>query len=211
MLEPVKLMYPDRAAAARFIGFTVMDQAGKHTGLFKQGDWLTVVYDIEVRAEIENFSCGIVYRDDRGFFLHSKHLFQDDVRKLRHAIAGERLRATVSSRLDLNAGSYTLGLDLISIPDLAFKDGKLTFADFDLHHQRICCTPGIFTFTVSFNPDRQGAEFSPRTIRSCKSNDPRTSQKLTRTELVQLFLARRSCNQTGTYIRPPLWPGVYLA
>ena len=159
-LEPIKSMYPNQDAAARFIGFAVMDRAGKHTGFFRQGDWLTVVYDIEVRAEIENISCGIVYRDDRGFFLHSKYLFQDDVRKLRHARVGERLRATISSRLDLNAGNYTLGLDLVSIPDFAFTDGKLTFADFDLHHQRICGTPGIFAFTVSFNSHLQAAEFS---------------------------------------------------
>ena len=160
VLEPIKAMTPNRDAAARFIGFKVMDQEGEHTGFFRQGDWLTVVYDIEVRTEIENFSCGIVYRDDRGFFLHSKYLFQDDVRKLHHAKAGERLRATISSRLDLNAGHYTLGLDLISIPDLAFTDGKLTFAAFDLHQQRICTTAGLFAFTVSFNAHRYGAEFS---------------------------------------------------
>jgi lipopolysaccharide transport system ATP-binding protein len=160
LLEPVNAMTPNQDAAARFIGFKVMDQDGEHTGIFRQGDWLTVVYDIEVRAEIENLSCGIVYRDDRGFFLHSKYLFQNDMRKLRHARAGERLRATISSRLDLNAGHYTLGLDLIAIPDLAFVDGKLTFAAFDLHQQRICTTPGLFAFTVSFNADRHGAEFT---------------------------------------------------
>jgi lipopolysaccharide transport system ATP-binding protein len=159
-LEPVKPMYPNRGAAARFIGFTVMDQAGKHTGFFRQGDWLTVIYDIDVRSVIENLSCGIVFRDDRGFFLHAKYLFQDDVRKLRNASAGERLRATISSRLDLNAGSYTLGLDLISLPDFAIKDGKLTFADFDFHRRQVCSTPGIFAFTVSFNSDREGAEFT---------------------------------------------------
>ena len=158
--EPVKRMYPDQDAAARFIQFAVIDQWGKHTGLFRQGEWLTIVYDIEVRAEIENISCGIVFRDDRGFFLHAKYLFQDDLRKLRHAKAGERLRATVSSRLDLNAGNYTLSLDLISIPDRSFTDGKLTLAAFDLHRERLCSTPEIFAFTVSFNSERQGAEFS---------------------------------------------------
>jgi hypothetical protein len=80
--------------------------------------------------------------------------------KLRHVKTGERLRATASLRLDMNAGNYTLGLDLVSIPDLAFTDGKLTFASFDLHNQHICGTPGIFAFTVSFNSRRQGAEFS---------------------------------------------------
>jgi lipopolysaccharide transport system ATP-binding protein len=160
VLEPIKAMTPNRDAAARFIGFKVMDQEGEYTGFFRQGDWLTVVYDVEIRADIENFSCGIVYRDDRGLFLHSKYLFQDDVRKLRHAKAGERLRATISSRLDLNAGHYTLGLDLIAIPDLAFTDGKLTFAAFDLHQQRICTTAGLFAFTVSFNAHRHGAEFT---------------------------------------------------
>ncbi|MBV8215808.1 MAG: ABC transporter ATP-binding protein [Verrucomicrobia bacterium] len=159
-LEPVKSMHPNRDAAARFLGFAVMDQAGKHTGFFRQGDWLTIIYDIEVRAEIENLSCGIVYRDDRGFFLHAKYLFQDDVRKPRNVKVGERLRATISSRLDVNAGSYTLGLDLISVPDLAFEDGKLTFAAFELHHRRVCTTPGLFAFTVSFNPEREGAEFT---------------------------------------------------
>jgi lipopolysaccharide transport system ATP-binding protein len=59
VLEPVKSMHPDREAAARFVGLAVLDKEGKHTGLFRQGDWLTVVYDIEVRAEIENLSCGI--------------------------------------------------------------------------------------------------------------------------------------------------------
>ena len=86
--------------------------------------------------------------------------FRKTSTKLRHVKTGERLRATVSSRLDLNAGSYTLGLDLVSIPDIAFTDGKLTFATFELHHQHICGTPGIFAFTVSFNSHRQGAEFS---------------------------------------------------
>jgi lipopolysaccharide transport system ATP-binding protein len=160
VLEPVTLMYPNKEAAARFIGFVVVNQEGERTESFRQGDWLTVIYDIEVRAEIENISCGVMYRDDRGFFLHGKYLFQDDVRKLRYARAGERLRATISSRLDFNAGSYTLGLDLVSVPDLAFSDGKLTFAAFELHHQRICSTQGIFAFTVSFNSDRHGAEFS---------------------------------------------------
>jgi lipopolysaccharide transport system ATP-binding protein len=160
VLEPVKLMHPNRDAAARFIGFAVTDKNGQHTGLFKQGEWLTVLYEIEVRAEIENLSCGISIRDDRGVFLHSKYVFQDDINALRCVKAGDRLRATISLRLDLNAGDYTLGLDLVSVPNQAMAEGKLTFAAFDLHHQRICGTPGIFAFAVGFNADRQGAEFS---------------------------------------------------
>ncbi len=43
-------------------------------------------------TEIENLSCGIVIRDDRGVFLHEKHLFQADILKLRGVKSGERQR-----------------------------------------------------------------------------------------------------------------------
>jgi lipopolysaccharide transport system ATP-binding protein len=160
VLEPVKTMHPSRDAAARFLGFAVLDEEGKQTAFFRQGEWLTVIYDIAVRADIENLCCGIIIHDDHGVYLHGKYLFQADVLKLRHVHAGERLRATISFRLDVGAGNYTLSLDLISVPEAAFKGRQLAFADFDLQHQRVCGTGAVFAFSVGFNSGHLGSEFS---------------------------------------------------
>jgi hypothetical protein len=54
-------------------------------------------------------------------------------------------------------GAAHRNLDLISIPDRSFTDGKLTLAAFDLHRERLCSTPEIFAFTVGFNSERQGS------------------------------------------------------
>jgi ABC-type polysaccharide/polyol phosphate transport system ATPase subunit len=159
LFEPIPGMYPADQAAV-FVRFVVLDHEGNKTALFRQGEWLTVIYDIEVRTDLENVNCGIVIRDDRGVFLHSKYLFQDDVLKLRPAKAGERLRAKISIKLDISAGSYTLSFDLVSIPGSAFTHGRLSFASYDQNHERLCGTSAIFAFSVTFNTLRLGSEFS---------------------------------------------------
>jgi hypothetical protein len=121
---------------------------------------MTVIFDIEVETDIENLSSGVLLRDDRGVFLHSKYLFQADASAQRNAKAGTKFRAAHSLRLDLNAGKYTVALDLFSVPAEAFQEGKLTLPAFDLRHQPVCSTGSIFAFTVRFNTEREGAQFS---------------------------------------------------
>ena len=49
---------------------------------------------------------------------------------------------------------------MFSIPKQAIREGKLSFAEFDQHHMNVCGTDAIASFTVSFNPERQGSNFS---------------------------------------------------
>ena len=159
-LTPVTKMYPDEDAMARFTGYVVLDHEGNVTALFQQSDWLTVLFEVEVRADLENLSCGITLRDQRGAFLLCKHQFQIDHLSLRHFRAGENFRATISLCLNITPGNYTLDLDLVSIPQEAFRDGKLSYADFDQFNQRVCSTHELFAFAVGFNTHREGCEFS---------------------------------------------------
>jgi lipopolysaccharide transport system ATP-binding protein len=159
-LSPVTKMHPDEDAMARFSGYVVLDQEGNTTALFQQGDWLAILFEVEVRADLENLSSGITLRDQRGALLLCKHQFQIDHLSLRDVRAGENFRATISLCLNLTPGNYTLDLDLISIPHNAFQDGRLSFADFDQFSERICSTHELFAFAVGFNTRREGSEFS---------------------------------------------------
>ena len=159
-LSPITSMIPKEGAVARFIGFAVFDEHGKAAELFRQGEWLKLICQIEALDEIENLSFGLVLRDDRAVFLHTKHLFQADASQLRDVKPGERFRGSFALRLDVGPGRYTLALDMLSIPHTAFKEGKLAFPDFDELHRRVGSTGELFAFTVSFNPERAGAEFS---------------------------------------------------
>ena len=159
-LSPVTKMHPNEDAMARFTGYVVLDHEGNVTALFQQSEWLTVLFEVEVKADLENLSSGFVLRDNRGALLLCKHQFQMDQLTLRDVSAGENFRATISIGLNLTPGNYTLDLDLVSIPHIAFRDGKLSFADFDQFNQRVCSTHELFAFAVGFNTHREGSEFS---------------------------------------------------
>ena len=159
-LSPITKMHPDEDAMARFSGYVVLDQEGNTTALFQQGDWLAVLFEVEVRADLENLSCGITLRDHRGALVLCKHQFQIDYLTLRDVKAGENFRATISVCLNLTPGNYTLDLDLLSISKEAFRDGKLSFVDFDQFNQGVCSTQELFAFAVGFNTRREGPEFS---------------------------------------------------
>ena len=89
-----------------------------------------------------------------------KHQFQIDHLTLRDVRAGQNFRATISLCLNLTPENYTLDLDLLSISKDAFRDGKLSFADFDQLHQHVCSTHELFAFAVAFNTRGEGPEFS---------------------------------------------------
>jgi lipopolysaccharide transport system ATP-binding protein len=161
-LEPIPewCCSPTKDAAATFLGFAVLDQSGVATNFFWQGDWLRVIFEVGIASDLENATPGVIIRDDRGTFLHGKYEFQLDPMKLRTCKKGDVFRVSYAVRLDLNAGYYTLSLAMLSIPPQAIKDGKLSFAEFDQHHMNVCGTDAIASFTVSFNQDRPGANFS---------------------------------------------------
>jgi len=128
--------------------------------MFRQGSWLTIVFDVKVTADLGNISPGIMLRDDRGAFLHGKYLFQADLASLRSCRAGDVIRWSVSLRTDLSAGQYTISLDLIRIPPDAIRNGKLAFADFDQSYERICVAASLVAFHVTFDSEKPGSEFS---------------------------------------------------
>jgi ABC-type polysaccharide/polyol phosphate transport system ATPase subunit len=146
--------------AARFVGFTLLDERGEPCRLFRQGSWVTIVFDLKVFNDIENVSAGIMLRDDRGAFLHGKHHFQADFAGLRSCRAGEVVRWSVSMQAVLSAGQYTISLDLVRIPAYAIRNGKLSFADYDQSYERISVAGSIGAFDVTFDTDRPGSEFS---------------------------------------------------
>ena len=147
-------------APARFVGFALLDERGQPGRLFRQGSWLTIVFDLKVFNDLENVSAGIMLRDDRGSFLHGKYHFQTDLSGLRSCRAGEVIRWSASVRADLSSGRYTISLDLVRIPASAIRNGKLSFADFDQSYERICVAASIAAFEVTFDTDRPGSEFS---------------------------------------------------
>jgi ABC-type polysaccharide/polyol phosphate transport system ATPase subunit len=147
-------------APARFVGFVVLDEHGEPSKIFRQGSWLTIVFDVKAATDLENISAGIMLRDDRGAFLHGKYHFQTDLSSLRSCRAGDVIRWSASLRTDLSAGQYTISLDLIRIPSDAIRNGKLTFADFDQSYERISVAGSITAFQVTFDTEKPGSEFS---------------------------------------------------
>jgi lipopolysaccharide transport system ATP-binding protein len=160
-LEPIpaEMVYPQETAAA-FLGFALLDQAGKSTNLFRQGSWLRLIFEVGIASDVENLSPGIILRDDRGAFLHGKYEFQMDPMKLRSCRKGDVFRVSYAVRLDITAGYYTLSLAMVSIPPEAIQQGKLSFSDYDRLHLGVCGTGPLVSFTVSFNPDRLGSNFA---------------------------------------------------
>jgi lipopolysaccharide transport system ATP-binding protein len=146
--------------AARFIGFALLDDRREPCRVFRQGSWVTIVFDLKVFNDIENVSAGIMLRDDRGSFLHGKYHFQADFAGLRSCRAGEVVRWSVSMRALLSAGQYTISLDLVRIPAHAIRNGKLSFADYDQNYERISVAAAIGAFGVTFDTGRPGSEFS---------------------------------------------------
>jgi lipopolysaccharide transport system ATP-binding protein len=161
-LEPISEEFrtPRTNGAAEFLGFALLDQDGNSTNFFWQGEWLRLIFEVGIASDLQNISPGIFLRDDRGACLHGKYEFQMDPMKLRSYKKGDVFRASYAVRLDIAAGYYTLSLSMLSIPPEAIREGKLHFHDFDQHHVDVCSTDSIIAFTVSFNPDRPGANFS---------------------------------------------------
>jgi lipopolysaccharide transport system ATP-binding protein len=161
-LEPIpeECVHPRNDGAATFLGFALLDQDGVATNYFRQGDWLRLIFEVGVASDLENISPGIIIRDDRGTFLHGKHEFQMDPMKLRTCKRGDVFRVSYAVRLDITAGYYTLSLAMLSIPPETIQNGKLSFADFDQHHLNVCGTAPIASFTVSFNTNRYGSDFT---------------------------------------------------
>jgi lipopolysaccharide transport system ATP-binding protein len=147
-------------APARFVGFALLDERGEPCRLFRQGSWLTIVFDLKVFNDIENVSAGIMLRDDRGAFLHGKYHFQTDLSGLRSCRAGEVIRWSASMRAALSAGKYTISLDLVRIPAYAIRNGKLSFADYDQSYERLSVAGSIAAFDVTFDTEKPGSEFS---------------------------------------------------
>jgi lipopolysaccharide transport system ATP-binding protein len=147
-------------AAAAFLSFALLDRHGVSTNFFWQGDWMRLIFEVGIATDLENITPGVILRDDRGTFLHGKYEFQVDPMKLRTCKKGDVFRVSYAARLDITAGYYTLSLSMISIPNHVIRDGKLSFADFDQHHLNVCGTGPIASFTVSFNSERPGANFS---------------------------------------------------
>ena len=147
-------------APARFVGFILLNEKGEPSKMFRQGSWLTIVFEVRFFADVENISPGIMLRDDRGSFLQGKYQFQADLSSLRSCRAGAVIRWSASFRADLSAGQYTISLDLIRIPADAIRNGKLSFADFDQSYERISVAGSIADFQVIFDTGRPGSEFS---------------------------------------------------
>ncbi|MFY9988706.1 MAG: ABC transporter ATP-binding protein, partial [Chthoniobacterales bacterium] len=161
-LEPIpeECVLPHKDGAATFLGFALLDQDGVSTNYFREGDWLRLIFEVGVACDLENISPGVIIRDDRGTFLHGKYEFQMDPMKLRTCKKGDVFRVSYAVRLDITAGFYTLSLAMLSIPQEAIQNGKLSFGDFDQHHLNVCGTDSIASFTVSFNSNRMGSDFT---------------------------------------------------
>jgi lipopolysaccharide transport system ATP-binding protein len=162
-LEPIPdefLIPPREEAAAVFLGFILLDQHGKQTNFFRQGDWLRLIFEVGIAKDLENISPGVLIFDERGAFLHGKYEFQTDPMKLRTCRKGDVFRVSYAVQLDMNAGFYTLTLGMVSIPSDDIREGKLNFAAFHQNHQNVCGTAPIVSFTVSFDSDRLGSQFS---------------------------------------------------
>jgi lipopolysaccharide transport system ATP-binding protein len=161
-LEPIpeQCVVPRKDGAATFLGFALLDQDGVSTNFFRQGDWLRLIFEVGIASDLENVSPGVIIRDDRGTFLHGKYEFQMDPMKLRTCKKGDVFRVSYAVRLDLTAGYYTISLVMLAIPARIIQGGKLSFNDFDQHHLNVCGTDAIASFTVSFNSNRMGADFT---------------------------------------------------
>src|ERR1700757_4045448 len=66
---PPSLVGPAENPVARFFRFSLFDENGKTPNFFREGNWLTLIFDARVLEDIENLSPGVVLRDKRGTFL----------------------------------------------------------------------------------------------------------------------------------------------
>ena len=137
---PLSLVGPVDKPLAIFLRFAILNDDGKPTNFFRQGYWLTLIFEAKVLEDLENLSPGIVLRDQRGTFLHSKYEHQTDLKGLRSCRAGDRLRTIYSVRLDIAPGQYTFSLEMVSIPSEIIQDGKLSHADYQNHFCWACST-----------------------------------------------------------------------
>jgi lipopolysaccharide transport system ATP-binding protein len=155
---PAHLVGPAGNPVSTFTRFALLDGDGNPTNFFRQGSWLTLIFDVKVLEEIENLSPGVMLRDHRGTFLHSKYEHQTDLRRLRSCRAGDQFRVVYAVRLDISPGQYTLSLDLVSIPSEAIREGKLSHVDYESHFRWIASTGTLVNFTVAFETQREGAQ-----------------------------------------------------
>jgi lipopolysaccharide transport system ATP-binding protein len=155
---PPKSVAPEENPVATFLRFALLDDDGKPTNFFREGNGVTLIFDVKVLDGIENLSPGVLLRDQRGTFLHSKYEHQTNLRALRTCRAGDEFRVVYSVRLDIAPGHYTFSLDMVSIPSEVIQNGKLSHADYQGHFRWVCATGPIVTFSVGFDPARDGAE-----------------------------------------------------
>jgi hypothetical protein len=155
---PAHLVGPTENPVASFVRFALLNEDGKPTNFFRQGNWLTLIFDVKVFEDIENLSPGVLLRDHRGTFLHSKYEHQTDLKGLRTCRAGDQFRVVYSVRLDFSPGRYTFSLDMVSIPRDIIRDGKLSHIDYENNFRWVCSTGTILDFTVAFDQEHQGAE-----------------------------------------------------
>jgi lipopolysaccharide transport system ATP-binding protein len=155
---PAHLVGPTENPVAGFVRFALLNEDGKPTNFFRQGNWLTLIFDVKVFEEIENLSPGVLLRDHRGTFLHSKYEHQTDLKGLRTCRAGDQFRVVYSVRLDFSPGRYTFSLDMVSIPRDIIRDGKLSHVDYENNFRWVCSTGNILDFTVAFDQEHEGAE-----------------------------------------------------
>jgi lipopolysaccharide transport system ATP-binding protein len=155
---PAHLVGPLDNPVSTFTRFALLDGDGNPTNFFRQGNWLTLIFDVKVLEEIENLSPGVILRDHRGTFLHSKYEHQTDLRRLRGYRAGDQCRVVYSVRLDISPGQYTLSLDMVSIPSEIIREGRLSHADYESHFRWIASTANLVNFTVGFDSQREGAQ-----------------------------------------------------
>jgi lipopolysaccharide transport system ATP-binding protein len=155
---PPSLVGPAENPVATFFRFALLDEDGKPTNFFREGNWLTLIFDARVLEDVENLSPGIVLRDKRGTFLHSKYEHQTNLKGLRTSRAGDQFRVVYSVRLDIAPGQYTFSLDMVSIPSEIIRDGKLSHVDYENNFRWLCATGPIVTFSVAFDPNREGAQ-----------------------------------------------------
>ncbi|MBV9876113.1 MAG: ABC transporter ATP-binding protein [Verrucomicrobia bacterium] len=155
---PPSLVGPAENPVATFFRFALLDEDGKPTNFFREGNWLTLIFDVRVLEDIENLSPGVVLRDKRGTFLHSKYEHQTDLRGLRTCQAGDQFRVVYSVRLDIAPGQYTLSLDMVSIPPDIIRDNKMSHMDYENNSRWVCSTGTVVSFTVAFDPERVGAQ-----------------------------------------------------
>jgi lipopolysaccharide transport system ATP-binding protein len=136
---------------ARVTKLAMCNTSGQQTHVFKQGETVTLCYELELQKDI-GVPVGIVeIRNAYNILIHSKTSLQHRLDSPSSVAAGDRIRFSQQIELGLEPGDYALNVGLMAIhPDDYAKLDELTQQDLNERLVWVCRQIQASAFVVTF-------------------------------------------------------------